>query len=35
MDETRNILGVELKANEKASTETAEELSNGKGDDDE
>jgi len=35
MDETRNVLGVELKENEKATAETAEELSNGKGEDDE
>lgn len=35
MDEKNNVLGFELKANEKASEETAEELSNGKGEDDE
>ena len=35
MDETKNILGVELKENEKVSEETAKELSNGRGDDDE
>lgn len=35
MDETKNTLGVELKANESASEETAKELSNGKGEDNE
>jgi hypothetical protein len=39
MDKTKNILGnilgVELKENEKISEETVKELSNGKGDDDE
>ena len=35
MDETKNVLGVELKENEKVSEETVKELSNGRGDDDE
>lgn len=35
MDEKRNALSVELGADEKASDETAEELSNGKGEDNE
>lgn len=35
MDEKNNVLGVELKENEKVSEETVKELSNGKGDDDE
>jgi len=35
MDEKKNALGIELGANEKASEETADELSNGKGEDDE
>ena len=35
MNETKNILGVELKENEKASEETMQELSNGRDDDNE
>lgn len=35
MNKPENILGVELKDNEKISEETLEELSNGRGDDDE
>lgn len=35
MDKTKNILGVELKENEKASEETMKELSNGRDDDNE
>lgn len=35
MDETKNILGVELKENEKVSEETVNELSNGRGEDNE
>lgn len=35
MDETKNALGIELKENERISEETAKELSNGKGEDDE
>lgn len=35
MDEKKNLLGVELRENETATEETAEELSNGKGEDDE
>lgn len=35
MDETRNILGVELKDHENVTEETVEELSNGKGEDNE
>lgn len=35
MDEKKNLLGVELQEHEKATEETAEELSNGKGEDDE
>ncbi len=35
MDEKKNTLGIELGADEKASDETADELSNGRGEDDE
>jgi len=35
MNKPENILGVELKDNEKISEETLKELSNGRGDDDE
>ena len=35
MDKSGNVLGVELKDNEKISEETLKELSNGKGDDNE
>ncbi|MDD4592917.1 MAG: hypothetical protein PHG06_21225 [Parabacteroides sp.] len=35
MDKSKNILGIELKDNEKISEETLKELSDGKGDDDE